>query len=373
SGLTLASRLSSMQSGFDLLAGNPGDPAIQANALSAAEDMATALNKTNTDLAETRTAVKAGITRDVESLNTLLQDVADLNSEIARQQPGSATRAALEDEIGTRLDELSGLMDFTLRRDAQGRAEIFTRGGSALVQGQTAETVSYDAQNGTLSVGNLDITPGSSSARSFSEGSLAGGFELQNEILPQMQLQLDEFARALIVGFEQAEGLAPGVAGLFTDAGAAYDPAQLEGLAGRIGVNDAVRPEAGGDLWRIRDGVGAAAEGPAGDSTLIRSYLGVLDTPQGFDKSAALGETARLDDYAAGLLAAQQSVRVDAQNDLASLSLGADTIAAQRSGLQGVNVDDELQQLIMIEQSYAANSQVLQTLNEMMQTLLASV
>jgi flagellar hook-associated protein 1 FlgK len=44
-----------------------------------------------------------------------------------------------------------------------------------------------------------------------------------------------------------------------------------------------------------------------------------------------------------------------------------------RQGVQGVNVDDELQQLMMIEQSYAANSKVMTAVANMIDTLLAAV
>ena len=48
-------------------------------------------------------------------------------------------------------------------------------------------------------------------------------------------------------------------------------------------------------------------------------------------------------------------------------------IAMERSSSEGVNIDDELQKLLAIEQSYAANSQVISALTRMMDTLLAAV
>ena len=48
-------------------------------------------------------------------------------------------------------------------------------------------------------------------------------------------------------------------------------------------------------------------------------------------------------------------------------------IEAARASVQGVNIDEELQQLMLIEQSYAANATVMKTLGEMMDTLLAAV
>ena len=44
-----------------------------------------------------------------------------------------------------------------------------------------------------------------------------------------------------------------------------------------------------------------------------------------------------------------------------------------RRNSEGVNIDDEMQQLLLIEQSYAANSRVLTAVSEMIDTLIAAV
>ena len=49
------------------------------------------------------------------------------------------------------------------------------------------------------------------------------------------------------------------------------------------------------------------------------------------------------------------------------------TFEDNRSSIEGVNVDTELQKLLEIEQAYGANSQVLTSLSDMLDTLLASV
>ena len=51
----------------------------------------------------------------------------------------------------------------------------------------------------------------------------------------------------------------------------------------------------------------------------------------------------------------------------------AAAIEQAKLGAQGVNVDDELQQLMMIEKGYAANSRVVSTLSTMLDTLLNAV
>lgn len=370
----LTSRLTALQSSFDLLANNPADPSLQRATAEAAGALARSLNQASAALDEAGAEARRGIAQDVETLNNLLGKVASLNERIVQESGATAARAGLEDELGTTLDAISELMDVEVSRDAQGRVTLHSSGGTPLIAAGTVQQVSYDAATGQLMAGAAEITPGVPGVRGFEEGRIAGALALQNEVLPQMQLQLDEFARALVEGFEtQDASLAPGQAGLFTDSGAAYDPAQREGLAGRLSVNSAVLPESGGELWRIRDGLGAAAPGADSDSTQINAFLSALEAQHGFDTQAQLGDQGTLADYAANLISAQQFVRVDAQGQLDTLQAGADAIAATRSGSEGVNVDDELQQLAAIEQAYAANSRVMQTLAEMIDALLAAV
>ncbi len=75
---------------------------------------------------------------------------------------------------------------------------------------------------------------------------------------------LDGMARDLYERFADPAldpTIAAGDPGLFTDRGAAFDPADEVGLAGRIAVNAAVDPAQGGQSWRLRDGIYAAAPG----------------------------------------------------------------------------------------------------------------
>jgi len=160
---------------------------------------------------------------------------------------------------------------------------------------------------------------------------------------------------------------------LFTDLGAAYDPLQLEGLAGRLSVNTAIDPATGGALWRLRDGIGAVTQGPASNSTQTIAFLTVFETAQGFDPQAGQGSTAELMNYVSGMVSDQKLVQVQAQEKLRELGGRAEAVEAARQSVQGVNLDTELQKLTLIEQSYAANAQVIQSLTQMVDTLLAAV
>lgn len=372
--LSISGQLSRLYSGFGLLSNSPGDVSLQNNVLTTAKGLVRGLNEASNSLAQTRTSVSAGIQNDVTTVNDRLTNIASLNAQIMLESAPTQRRAILQDERASEIDALAQFMNINVSQDTDGNLNIATGGGTQLLDRNVSFTVAYDPGLKALSVGGIDITPGKIGARGFSEGRLAGRFELLNDALPQMQLQLDELARALIQGFEATDAsLASAQAGLFTDLGAAYDPLQLDGLAGRLSVNTAIDPEAGGALWRLRDGIGAATQGPASNSTQTINFLTVFETAQSFNPQAGQGSTAELMNYVSGMVSDQKLVQVQAQEKLRELGGRAEAVEAARQSVQGVHLDTELQKLTLIEQSFAANSQVIQSLTQMIDSLLAAV
>ena len=113
--------------------------------------------------------------------------------------------------------------------------------------------------------------------------------------------------------------------------------------------------------------------GPPSDNTQVSAFVDAMEREQGFDSAAGLGASSTIGAYAARMIADQQYTRVAAEDLRESLTASVNALAMTRSSISGVNVDTELQQLIQIEQSYAANSQMMRVLSEMLDTLLAAV
>ena len=369
----LNTRITALEAAFTQLSGAPEQSARQNGVLMAAEAVSRELNAVSRVLGETGKTVQQRIDGSVGEMNRTISAIADLNAKISNVEFGTQQHAMLTDEMSVLLDGLASLADTRVLFDSSGRASIYTAGGTSLVEGDFYRDVAFDPPSGALLADGIDITPGRIGSRGFSEGSVAGNIVLFNETLPRMQLQLDELARGLITGFEAADAsLAPGQAGFFTDAGASFDPLALNGLASRIAVNESVKPAAAGDLWRIRDGVGATVEGMPGDSEQIIEFVQMLEGTQTFDGSAGLGATNTLSGFAEALVSDQQNSRVKAEDLSESFAASAGALALTRSSVSGVDIDDELQQLIQIEHSYAANSHVIKVLTEMLDTLLSA-
>ena len=366
-----AKLLTAFQTNLDLLHNTPSDSAAQQATVQAAQSLTLGLNKLDRDLGTAMRETTTGLKDDLRQANDLLTRLADLNGRVMRLDEGSGQRATIDDQINAAVNELAALLDFQAEYGPGGDVSLMTTGGVRLLDEDQAFALAWNQGTGVLTAGGQEITPGVGNG--LTEGTIAGRFELLTEVYPTMQLQLDDYARALIEGFTAADAtVAPGQPGLFTDAGAAFTP-PLEGLAGRIAVNAAVRPDAGGAFWRIRDGMGAATQGPQGSAGQIGAFIDMLDAPQGFDPDSGLPTGVSLATYAAALVADQQSTRGRAQDAAEGLMASASAMDAARLNAQGVNIDDELQQLLLIEKGYAANSQVVSTLSDMLDSLLAAV
>ncbi|APX89210.1 flagellar hook-associated protein FlgK [Brevirhabdus pacifica] len=370
----LSSRLSSLQNSFDLLANNPSDSALQRSVLEESESFVRGINLAADSLEQARGDTARRVLEDVRTMDDALRRISQLNQEILITPANTAESTGLQDEIGRRLDEVSELMEVQIRFEGNGTVSVYATGGAQLVDGATRIPLRYDTVAGRLYAGNTDITPGDPGLRGSDEGRLAGAFTLLNRYLPAMNRQIDELARAMIVGFTDADAsLAAGVPGLFTDGGNAYDPTKRDGLASRLSINDAVYPEKGGYLWRMRDGMGATTQGRQGETAQINAFISVMETPRDFDPLVGQGDRTDMTDFTAGIISDQQVRRSVADERALASSLSAQAIGASRLDGQGVNIDDELQQLMLIEQAYAANATMMKTLNEMMDTLLRAV
>ncbi|NUB16957.1 flagellar hook-associated protein FlgK, partial [Azospirillum brasilense] len=151
--------------------------------------------------------------------------------------------------------------------------------------------------------------------------------------------------------------------GLFTDAGAAYGT--TEGPASRIAVNGSVRS----NPWMVQSGVQAGAPLASGDTTQIDRFLNAFSATRSF-AAADLPSSATLGDYATGMVSTQQGYRTTAESEMKTRKISADALQSARLNRDGVNVDDEMQKLLLIEQSYGASAQVLQAAGRMLDTLL---
>ena len=165
---------------------------------------------------------------------------------------------------------------------------------------------------------------------------------------------------------------------LFTDNGMPYTGAiratgsQITGLAGRLGVNNALVADPS-KLVRY------SASTAAGDTTRSDFILSQLTTAK-FQYSPASGIGSASAPFKGTLLSYMQqftSAQGAAAGAAAQLADGQDvvlsTLQEKMSTSSGVNIDEEMAHLLSLQNAYSANARVMSTVNEMYQTLMQAM
>ncbi|MFV2002411.1 MAG: flagellar basal body rod C-terminal domain-containing protein, partial [Paracoccaceae bacterium] len=157
--------------------------------------------------------------------------------------------------------------------------------------------------------------------------------------------------------------------GLFTDDGAAFSSVDEVGLSARLKINALVDPDAGGGLWRLRDGLGAAVPGSVGDATLLLSLADALSVARVPASGGFIGAARSAIGLASDLVSLVNADLNSFEADQSFALAQVDTLTAIELR-SGVDTDYEMQQLLLIEQAFAANARVITTVDEMIKTLL---
>ncbi|MEO0372249.1 MAG: flagellar hook-associated protein FlgK, partial [Pseudomonadota bacterium] len=303
---SITARLAELDASLISASTRPEETSRLQSAVLRAGDVVRAINDASDRVQELRTEAENSIQQDVTNANEYLQQLARLNNQIIDSRNRGTSAAAFEDQRSIVMDQLAEIVPLQVFQRDNGAIAIYTPTGAGLLDGNPAElsfsatnliTPQMTQANGLLSGLEINGIPVATDGPNspIAGGRLGANFNLRDNLAVETQAQLDAVARNIVERF-QTPGVDPTQGatdpGLFTDGGVFFDPLNEVGLAGRLTVSDAVRPETGGDYWRLRDGLYAAAPGSPGDATLLNNIADALGDP-GALASGNLGGTAR--------------------------------------------------------------------------------
>lgn len=380
---SLSARIATFERSLVEAAARPEVDARLASVVDAARSLTQGLGQIAEAIQTERQAADTKIALDVRRLNDALAGVAELNTRIQSFAASGRETSALKDQRQQLVDSISAIVPVREALRENDKIALYTTGGTILLEGQPVQIVfsatamitpELSLAAGTLSgltVNGKPLTTTPAGGR-LGEGRLSALFDLRDRQAPEAQANLDALARDLIERVADPAvdpTRAPGAPALFTDNGSAFVPLNEIGLAGRITLNPLVEPDSGGALWRLRDGLGAAAPGPAGFEGRLTALSGALSAVR-VQASGGLSPGARsLAGFASDIASMQAVNRLSAESGTAFASARAEGL---RSALlrDGVDTDQEMQNLLVIEQAYAANAKVIQTVDELIKILL---
>ena len=380
---SLSGRVAAFDTALVEAASRPESEARLSKVLDSAKGILQVLNTAARQVQTARSTADDQIESQVNFLNSTLDRIAQTNQQIRENHGSGRDTAGLVDERQQLVDSIAAILPLREVERENGQIALYANDGTIILDGRagvfgfepvgviTADMTQAGGALSGLTLNGRDIrTSGDRSP--ILGGSLAGQFAVRDEQAVAAQSQLDAVARDLIERFEDS-GLdatrAPGDPGLFTDAGAAFVAADELGLAQRISVNALVDPSRGGALWRLRDGLGAAVPGFSGDASLLTALQVALTDPRTPVSGGFMVGERSFATLSADLLSSTSTARLQADGDMSFAQSQADTMR-QIELQEGVDTDQEMQSLLLIEQAYSANAKVVQTIQAMIDLLL---
>lgn len=262
----------------------------------------------------------------------------------------------------------------------------YTVGGVAktltLVKSQSGAAAAAATGSGPNVVG-VDFSNGLASAVSQIGTALGSAFSVSNPSGSTLRILDDGAANTTDVTGLSATATATSLANgstqlpLFVDSTTGlsytgYDAggSQLTGFASRIGVNPAVTAN-------VASLVTYASNTASGDSTRPAFLLDALTSAnQIFPSAAGIGGSTgsfkgTVSDFATQIVATQASNTTAATNLNDSQMVALSAIQSRFSDASGVNIDNEMTQLIQLQTAYAANARVMTAAKQMLDTLMS--
>ena len=373
---SLSGRVAGLEASIVAAMASPESLSQLGSVVTAAKGLTQSFNIASNEIQEIRQSADKSIDGQVKLINSTLAAVAELNDQIRTQTVSGFDTSALFDQRQQLVDGISGLIPLKEIPRDHGRIALSTPNGTILVEDHAAEfgftpthTIVPDMTLGSGALSGLTIS-GAASVSGTAMSAIAGGglaatFALRDETSVEAQADLDRLARDVIerTSDPAADPTLAGSVGMFTDGDQPFDALNEVGLASRISVNSRIDPAQGGEAWRVRDGIGSIAPGPSGDTSILGSLADALSS------GATSTSNTSLSSLSGEYVSSIGTSRFQAENRVAFAS--AQVIAfgdAERSA--GVDTDQEMQKLLAIEQSYAANAKVIETIDQMMQSLL---
>ncbi len=347
----LRARLTEFFNSFDDLANAPEDPAMRSVVLQRAESVANGFTQTADDIDALQRRTTDEMLEQVNTLNDLAGEVAELNQQILTAYGASSQPNALLDRRDLKVDQMAKLADIQVVESAHGQI-IVSLDGRHLVNGDSAMTVAAELQThaalGALGYQYYTVVDGQGRDLTIGNGELAATIRSITQLVPDARTELDNMRDDLI---SQVNTLHAGGAGL--DGSTGLDMFEAAALATSGGL--VVSADVAGQPEKVAAAVAGAGELDAGTADALAELADSSTGP-------VAGYIAMVTDLAASVNTAEGAAgAADAASALAdNLALAAG----------GVSLDQELTDLISAQRAYEASARMMTAIDEMLQTLI---
>ncbi|GAB2729243.1 flagellar hook-associated protein FlgK [Nocardioides pakistanensis] len=340
----VAAALSAFKQGWHDVANNPADEAARNQLLGRAQTLQASVKAQATAVTTEWSDQRARLDAATEEANTIVRDLAALNGALqSAHMAGNDASTLLDqrDQLALRLSQLTGAQ---VSKTHETTMFDITLNGQPLIEGTTYKQIGFSAppaMSGTTTdtvIISVDGTP--IPATEPLGGEMGAARDLMNEDLPAYLAKLDTFVGQLVADVNAVHDAALDLDGAV--GGAFFDPAGTTAESLQLVVTDARR-------------VAAADAGKGRLDASAAGRLAVVDAGAATYRSLVTNF---------GVSVASDRRLADNQRVLTA------QVDASRESLAGVNIDEEMVNLLAAQRAYEGASRVITALDSVLDTLI---
>ena len=327
------------------LSTNPTSTPDRQAVLNSAQNLASDFNNAASNLNTITSGLNQTVGQSVTQINTLSQQIAQVNGQVAVLKKEGQDPGTLEDQENQLINQLSQLTNVSETQTPDGLT-LTTGNGAPLVVGNQ----SFSLQTSLNSSGNVSVlSQGQDITSTISGGSLGGTIQVRDTVIPGLMTQLNNLASQFATAINSAQS-------------SGYD---LNGNEGQAMFS--VTPGAGAAASlsvAITDPslIAASSDGSAGSNGNVANLLAVQT--QALPGGADPGDTYANIVSQVGNLTSQAQANADASTS--SLT----QLNNQLGSISGVSIDEETTNLMNYQRSYEAAARMVTTVDALTQAVL---
>lgn len=353
------------------LAKDPTNTSARAVVRERSKAFADTLNSTYKHLEEVQRDLNNVIGVKAMEINSLGEQIASLNRQIADVVPHGYVPNDLYDQRDVLLDKLSKLVEIRTTPGASGTVNVTIEGRDFVNGAQSQPVATQQNANGLfdLTIAGAAFIP--------TTGYMAGVYESRSQIVPNLMHRLDVLAVNLTkeindlhrqgVSLNDIKNGTAQDLPFFVDASAPAGGKDYPKGAGTIRIH----PDILGSLDAIAAAQPETAGNTAGNNKNALAIAAVkFKVIQPGPGPMDLKESSSLDDYYRYTVGQLGIDTQEAMRNLKNSEMIVGTIDNHRQSISGVSIDDEMAELVKFQHAYSASARMMTSMDEILDKVI---
>ncbi len=346
----LSSAMSKFFGSFNELAKNPDSTGIRNIVLQQGVNLTGSFKRLDQGLKKLISDTDIEIEHKLGRINQLTKEISQLDLQITSKLVDNISPNDAKDQRDLKIEELSKLVNIKVTEDGRGSTMVSV-GGVVIASRAGAVELRTERVGNSLNI----VSSLTGNSVNINSGELSGILKVRNTTVPDFLTKLDQIASNLINRVNSIHSSGYGLGN---------PPSTGNNFFTGTGSSDI---DIAASILNNLNNITASSDGAPGDNAIALAIAGIEN------EKILNGGTTSLKQFYASLVSGLGSQINIVGNNLKMSDLVISQLENQRQAVSGVSIDEEMTNMIKYQRSFDAAAKVVNSVNELYQTILNMV